>query len=104
MSQTTSLVLEFPFEHQGVKIERLIVRRPKGRDMRFFPRVKESDGMAVEDMYPFWAMLASTDGKTPITEELIDDMDTADIHRLGELVSGFLERKGKTPARPKPAR
>lgn len=104
MSQTTSLVLEFPFEHHGVKIERLIVRRPKGRDMRFFPRVKESDGMAVEDMYPFWALLASIDGKTPITEELIDEIDATDINRLGDLVTGFLERKGKGRAPLKPAR
>lgn len=83
----TKLKLEYPIEFAGSAISELIVRRPKGKDMRFIP----SGDAAIEQMFPFFALLAG------VEEGVLDEMDAADLTRLGELITGFLSTK--KPAR-----
>lgn len=80
VSKTVTLKLTFPIEFAGSSISELKVRRPKGRDMSFLP-----EGQAgVHKMWPFFALLAG------VEEGVLDEMDAADLTKLGELVTGFL--------------
>ena len=82
-SRTAKLALEFPVEFKGAAITELTVRRPKGSDMRFLPK---GDEASVEGMFPFFSLLCGTD------EQLLDELDAADINALGEIVNGFLAK------------
>lgn len=82
-SKTVLLKLSYPIEFAGSSISELKVRRPKGRDMRFLP-----EGQAgVDKMFPFFALLAG------VEEGVLDEMDAADLTRLGTLVTDFLSEK-----------
>jgi hypothetical protein len=89
----TKIILDFPVDYSGRTVTEVIVRRPKGRDMRFFP--KAGEGMSPEEIYPFYAQLISSAGQ-PLTEEFIDEMDMADINKVSEAVTGFLESRSRT--------
>lgn len=90
-ARSKALKLQFPFEHQGVAITEVIVRRPKGKDMRFLPK---GTNVGVEDMYPFYAQLTSLgQNGAPIEESMIDDMDAADVAELGAIIDSFLPKK-----------
>lgn len=79
----TTLKLNYPIEYQGATISELKVRRPKGRDMRFLP---SGDNVSVEGMFPFFALLSGVD------EQVIDEIDAADLNALGQLVNDFLSQ------------
>lgn len=80
-SKTVSLKLAYPIEFAGSSISELKVRRPKGKDMRWLP-----EGQAgVDKMFPFFALLAG------VEEGVLDEMDAADLMKLGEIVTGFLQ-------------
>ena len=101
-ASSTKVILDFPVEFSGRTITEVIVRRPKGRDMRFFPKV--ADSMSPEEIYPFYAQLISSAGQ-PLTEEFIDEMDMGDINKVSEVVTSFLDgRSRKTPARLRPVK
>lgn len=78
--KSSTLKLEYPIEFHGATIQELTVRRPKGKDMRFLP----SGEAGVDQMFPFFALLAGVD------EQVIDEMDTGDLTRLGDVVNSFL--------------
>lgn len=83
VSKTVELKLSYPIEYQGAAITSVKVRRPKGRDMRFLP-----EGQAgVDKMFPFFALLCG------VEEGVLDEMDAADLTRLGTLVTDFLSEK-----------
>jgi len=46
---STKVTLDFPVTYQGKPITEITLRRPKGRDMRFFPRNAGSDNFGPED-------------------------------------------------------
>ncbi len=95
-------LLDFPVEHGGKEIKEITIRRPKGRDMRLLPG---SESPSVEDMYPFFASLLSA-GSDQLTEEFVEEMDAADINRVGEIIAGFSKPGGKkaTLARLRPVK
>ena len=101
-NSSTKVILDFPVEFSGRTVTEVIVRRPKGKDMRFFP--KAGEGMSPEEIYPFYAQLISSAGQ-PLTEEFIDEMDMGDINRISEAVTSFLDgRSRKTQARLRPVK
>ena len=102
---STKVTLDFPVTYQGKPITEITLRRPRGRDMRFFPRNAGSDNFGPEDMYPFYAQLILLPSGEAPGEEFIDELDMADLNKLSECAAGFLENRGrKSPARTRPAR
>jgi Phage tail assembly chaperone proteins, E, or 41 or 14 len=74
---TTTIELVYAVEWHGADLEELQLRRPIGRDMRFLP---QGDDAGIEDMFPFFALLAGVD------EELMDELDAEDIMGISEYV------------------
>lgn len=89
VQKTVALKLEFPVDYQSATIAELKVRRPKGKDMRFLPKGEPG----VEDMFPFFGLLCS------VEEGVFDEMDAADLMKLGEVVEGFLAKGKKKTTR-----
>ena len=105
VNPSTKVILDFPVDYQSKRVAEIVIRRPKGRDMRFFPRNAGGDNFGPEDMYPFYAQLiVLPSGESP-GEEFIDELDMADLNKVSEAVAAFLESRGrKSPARLRPAK
>ncbi|MTD93119.1 hypothetical protein GIW81_02085 [Hyphomicrobium sp. xq] len=88
-TKPVELKLAYPIDYQGATIATLKLRRPKGRDMRFLPDGSSS----VEKMFPFFALLAG------VEEGVLDEMDAADLTRLGAVVTDFLSDSQKAAGR-----
>lgn len=77
-------VLIEPIEgNDGAWIDRVTVRRPKGRDLREMEEIVEAKGPGPAT----FAMIAALTG---LTAEQVDDLDAEDIVVLGEIVSNFM--------------
>jgi len=87
---TTQFKLEYPIEFKGAAIAELTIRRPKGRDLRFIP---SGESFGIEEMFPFFALLIGHD------EAVLDEIDAADLTRLGDIINGFLPQTKKKRAR-----
>lgn len=89
-----------PIEHNGKKIEVIRLRRPKGKDIKFFNKTRdalirksreENSGMAEGDVeltlsYEMIVHLADAD----LSVEAMDEVDAEDIAYLSKRVESFL--------------
>lgn len=89
-----------PIEHNGKKIEVIRLRRPKGKDIRFFNKTRdalirksreENSGMAEGDVeltlsYEMIVRLADVE----LSVEAMDEADAEDIAYLSNRVESFL--------------
>jgi hypothetical protein len=81
-SPTTEIKLEYPVEFQGEVITALTLRRIKGKDL------KKLDSRG-EDMESSFLLFADLSEMAP---DFFDEMDGADIEKVGEVVESFLPK------------
>ena len=80
--KTVELELEEPYPFGTDTIERLTIRRPKGRDYKKMPAgLEDNPGLLLD-----WA--AHLSGHPP---SVFDDMDCVDVNRVLEVVGGFFD-------------
>lgn len=83
------LNLEYPIQFQDREVKKVFVRRMKGKDMRLLPASGPETKVAIEEMFPICCALMDE------PEEFLDEMDSVDVESLMEIVSEFMEGKGK---------
>lgn len=74
-----TVTLATPVEHGSETIEKLTLRRPKGKDLRKLPMEPE-----LGDILDFAGRLAG------VTPSVMDEMDAADVVAVAEAVADFL--------------
>lgn len=67
----------------GERITRVLIRRPKGRDLREMEAIVEAKG-------PGAATFAMVAALTGLTADQVDDLDAEDFVALGEKVANFM--------------
>lgn len=80
-------VLKYPFTFDGKKIDKISIRRPKGRDAVAMAKAADDP-----NSNPFMghALLTGLD------ENVFDEMDLEDVNAIGNIVQDFLPKA--TPA------
>ncbi|PCJ13800.1 MAG: hypothetical protein COB04_16060 [Gammaproteobacteria bacterium] len=87
---SVTIKLEYPIEYGEETISEIVLKRPKGKHLRKLPAEMDMD-----DILLFAGELSD------LTPAQIDELDAADITKIQEKISGFLERGQKTGKKPK---
>ena len=87
---TVRVPLAFPVQIDGVQCAQLVMRRPKGRDMKLARRVSNGDDVEMDTI--LFANLCE------VTPDVIDDLDLADLKRMQTAFEGFLSASPSTPS------
>lgn len=81
MSDRQTIALDYPIEADGVRLERLTIRRPKVRDL--LTANKSGGGDDVQREIRLFANLCE------VAPETIEGLDMADYGKLQEAYAGF---------------
>lgn len=84
MSETTThktFDLKFPVPFGGETVDKVTLRRPKGREIR---AMNNGKGSQIDRSFEMMASLADRE------VELFDDMDAADLKRIDEWLEGVM--------------
>lgn len=81
MSERSMIALDYPIEADGVRLERLSIRRPKVRDL--LTANKSGGGDEVAREIRLFANLCE------VAPEVIEDLDMADYGKLQDAYAGF---------------
>lgn len=91
-STTITVNLDYPVTVAGAEVSYLTVRRPKGRDIF---RFQDAEAKGVSEGQRTKQMLCDL---CEVGPETLDELDAADLNKLGEIVASFTNPQSTTSA------
>lgn len=85
---TVKVPLAYPVKVDGVECAQLVMRRPKGRDMKLARRASNGDDVEMDTI--LFANLCE------VAPDVIDELDLADLKRLQTTFESFLSAPSPT--------